>query len=217
MVSHERIYLWIYQQKRKGVDYCGYLRKGHRSRRKRKNKQTSRQIIKDKTSIEDRPEVVKKQKRVGDIEVDLVQCRKGYLLTATDRKTLFNWVGKVADKSARTVQEKLIKLLKPYKTHLKTVTSDNGLEFASHHKISKELQVDWYFAHPYCAHERGCNENQNGLLRQYAPRSTDLSKISKTTVKNWQKTLNARPRKKLNFEPPKSQFPADCSTVAFAP
>jgi IS30 family transposase len=174
-------------------------------------------IIKNKTSIEDRPEAVQRQKRCGDLEVDLVQCKNGYLITATDRKTLFNFIGEVPDKSAETVREKLVELLRPHRQTLKTITSDNGLEFADQQQSSQQLGVDWYFAHPYCSHERGCNENQNGLLRQYAKRSTDLRQVSKKTVKKWQTILNTRPRKKLNFQSPKSQFPADCSTVAFAP
>ena len=202
MLSIEAIYLWIYDQKRKGIDYTHLLRRHHRKRRKRKLDKQPRSIIKNKVSIDDRPDVVNDQQRVGDMEADLVKCTNGYLLTITDRKSLFNYIRKIPDKTSASVHDAMIAALQPLKPNIKTITTDNGTEFALHQQIAKELNIDWFFAYPYSSWQRGCNENQNGLIRQYASRKTDLEQVSNQTIEQWQKQLNYRPRKKLNFQKP---------------
>lgn len=202
MLSTEAIYLWIYSQKRKGQDYTHLLRRHHRKRRKRKLEKQPRTLIKNKVSINKRPEMVDQQTRIGDLEADLVKCKHQYLLTITDRKSLFNIFCKIPDKASQTVEAAMIKELSPHKYWIKTLTTDNGLEFARHEAIAAELDIDWYFADPYSSWQRGCNENQNGLIRQYAPRKMDLRGVSPAIIKQWQKQLNGRPRKKLNFKPP---------------
>ena len=206
MLSHEAIYLWIYERKRKGEDLTVHLRRKRKKRRNRALTKGRRVIIKDKTPIEQRPAAVAEQSRIGDFEVDLVKCKNGYFLTRTERKTLFNLIEKIPNKTATETRKALIKALKPYGHILKTITSDNGTEFAEHKAAAKALNVDWYFANPYRSCERGCNENQNGLIRQFAGRKLDLNEISDETVKIWQKTLNYRPRKKLNFDKPIDHF-----------
>ena len=84
---------------------------------------------------------------------------------------------KLASKKADLVAQAMIDLLSWVK-HLETIKSDNGKEFATHQMISKELLVDFYFAHPYASWERGTNENTNGLLRQYFPKGTGLANIT---------------------------------------
>ncbi|MBS1775735.1 MAG: IS30 family transposase, partial [Bacteroidetes bacterium] len=174
MLSTEGIYLWIYQQRKSGKeDLTPYLRIHHRKRRKRKLEKQPRVIIKNKTSIHDRPIIVAQQLRFGDMETDLVKCTNGYILTITERKSLFNFLVKIPNKEAETVKNAIIKTLIPFKHLIKTITSDNGTEFAKHTEIAKELHVPWFFADPYCSQQRGCNENQNGLLRQYLNRKTN--------------------------------------------
>jgi transposase, IS30 family len=115
MLSVEAIYLWIYAQKKKGVDYTNYLRRHHRKRRKRRLSKHPRTIIKNKTSIHDRLEVINEQQRIGDFEVDLVKAQNGYIVTITERKTLFNLIEKINQKEAMQVQNAIIKALEPYK------------------------------------------------------------------------------------------------------
>ena len=100
MLSHEAIYLWIYERKRKGEDLTVHLRRKRKKRRNRALTKGRRVIIKDKTPIEQRPAAVAEQSRIGDFEVDLVKCAKGYLLTCTERKTLFNLIEKIPNKTA---------------------------------------------------------------------------------------------------------------------
>jgi IS30 family transposase len=199
MLSTEAIYLWLYEC---GREYLHLLRRHHRKRRKRRLDKQARSIIKNKTSIDQRPGVVERQERVGDLEADLMKCTNGYLLTITDRKSLFNFIRKIPDKSAASVERAMIDTLSPLKASIKTITTDNGTEFVNHQNIARELNVDWYFADPYSSWQRGCNENQNGLIRQFANRKTDLNLISDQTISQWQKQLNHRPRKKINFQKP---------------
>jgi IS30 family transposase len=202
MLSFEGIYLWIYDKKKQGADYTYLLRRGHRKRRKRASDRQPRCIIKNRVSISERPEVVEMQKRTGDMEVDLVKCTNGYLLTITDRKSLLNLIRKIPNKTAAAVQKAMTEALMPIKEAVHTITSDNGTEFARHDKISETLDVKWYFADAYSSWQRGCNENQNGLIRQYANRKKDLDTVSEATILEWQKKLNYRPRKKINFDKP---------------
>jgi IS30 family transposase len=206
MLSIEAIYLWIYDLKGQGTDYTHLLRRHHRKRRKRALTKQPRTIIKNKVSIEARPQIVNEQQRIGDMEADLVQCTNGYLLTITDRKCLYNFIEKIPDKTAESVRKATLKALMPYILQIHTITTDNGTEFARHEHLAADLGIKWYFAHPYSSWERGCNENQNGLIRQFADIKTDLTQINENTIQLWQKQLNFRPRKKLNFQKPIDVF-----------
>lgn len=206
MLSVEAIYLWVYEQKKQGFDLSGYLRRRHRKRRKRALCKQPRSVIKNKKSIEQRPQAVEKQERIGDFELDLAKCQNGYLVVATERKTLLNLICKIPNKSAIEVQKATINMFKSYQNILHTITSDNGTEFAYHQTIAQSLAINWYFAHPSAPYERGANENQIGLIRQFFPRKTNLHQISDQLILDVQNQLNSRPRKKLNFETPKFLF-----------
>lgn len=219
MLSTEAIYLWLYKQKRLATTYAPLvtmLRRAHRKRRKRLLQKGRRDILKDKVSIAKRPQLVQQQTRCGDLEADLVKCQNGYLLTITDRKTLFNFITKLPNKEADTVADAIVKTLKPYKGAIFTITSDNGTEFARHQQIAQALQIQWYFADPYCSQQRGCNENQNGLIRQYFTRKTNLNLYSDNDIKTIERILNHRPRKKNQYLPPIKLFlhPSPVALVA---
>lgn len=92
---------------------------------------------------------------------------------------------------------------------VKTLTSDNGFEFAGHVNIARKLKADFYFARPYSPWERGLNEQINGLIRQYYPKGTDFESLTQTDVYEVMKQLNHRPRKTLNYKTPAEiLFPA---------
>jgi len=99
-------------------------------------------------------------------------------------------------------------MLKPYKYHLKTLTLDNGKEFAYHQDISNALKLDVYFCHPYCSYERGLSEHTNGLLRQRHPKGSSFALIDDTTTKQDEYILNNRARKVLDFQTPLEVFSA---------
>ena len=89
---------------------------------------------------------------------------------------------------------------------VRTITSDNGREFAGHEKIAEQLNADFYFAHPYSSWERGTNENTNGLIRQYFPKSRDFTTITQQEINTVMKRLNNRPRKRLGYLTPNQVF-----------
>lgn len=204
-ISYETIYQHIWSDKKSG----GYLfqhlrRKGKAYQSRSKDKQAGRGFIKNRISIDERPHVVDDKSRMGDWEIDLVigKGHSGALVTVVERKTSFTVSTRVDDKSAKTVTAATIALLAPFKSAVLTITADNGKEFAYHEKMTESLKCDVYFADPYCSWQRGLNENTNGLLRQYWPKSTDFKKVSQSAVQDVIVNLNDRPRKKLNYKTP---------------
>jgi len=158
--------------------------------------------------IDKRPKVVEKKRRIGDLEIDTVIGKDhiGALVTAVDRKSKFTLIKKVASKHAEVVTLALIEMLEPIKPIIKTITSDNGKEFAYHKIVSNTLETAFYFAHPYHSWERGLNEHTNGLIRQYLPKKTDFTQISQEEIITIQEKLNHRPRKVLGYRTPHEVF-----------
>lgn len=204
IVSHERIYQYIWEDKHKGGLLYKHLRNKGRRYRKRGNLKDSRGIISDRVFIDERPVIVDKKERIGDIEIDLVIGRhhKQAILTVVERKSGMAWLRKLQNKSAQGVEEKLIEILLPIRKYIYTITSDNGKEFARHKTIAEKLLAQFYFAHPYHSWERGCNENYNRLLRQYFPKKTDFSTITEEQLEAIQLKINTRERKRLGYLSP---------------
>lgn len=100
----------------------------------------------------------------------------------------------------------MVSSLKPLKKFIKTITYDNGREFVEHESIAKILGCDSYFATPYHSWERGQNENANGLLRQYFPKSMELVKVTEKEAVIAVDKLNNRPRKCLGYKTPYEAF-----------
>jgi transposase, IS30 family len=203
-VNHESIYLYIWSDKRSGGDLYTYLRRQGKKYDKRRNGKSTRGQIKNRVSIDDRPQVVDDKSRIGDWEIDTVigKGHSGALVTIVERVTNFTVSQQVEGKTAEAVTKATIALLKPLKDVVHTITADNGKEFAYHEEISQALGTEFYFAHPYSSWERGLNENTNGLLRQYFPKKTDFKKVTQHEVERAVKKLNARPRKLLDFRTP---------------
>lgn len=205
MLCTESIYLFVYQNRfRFGKDLTNLLRRRRRKRRKRCLLKQPRTIIKNKKTIHNRPPEVLLRKDFGHFEIDTAKCKNGYLLVLTERKTLFNHIIAMPNKTAQNVQNAIAEL--PFKNSIKTITSDNGTEFANHQQITENQTFDWYFADTYSPQQRGTNENQIGQIRYYLPRNADLNTIDKQTIINIQAKLNNRPRKKLNFIAPAKLF-----------
>jgi IS30 family transposase len=206
LVSPEWIYQYIYADKRSGGTLHRHLR-CQKKRRKRYGKYDRRGIIPARKSIEERPEIVELRERLGDWEIDTIigKGHKGAMVTLTERKSRFTLVRKVDSKSADLVAQAIIELLS-WVQPLKTITSDNGKEFAAHQLISKELSIDFYFAHPYASWERGTNENTNGLIRQYLPKERDMRTVTTEEEIMIMDRLNLRPRKCLDFRTPYEVF-----------
>ena len=210
-ISHETIYKHIWSNKRTGGTLYKHLRHSNRKHRKRYGSKQRRGRIKGQVSIDLRPAVVDAKSRIGDWEIYTVTGKnsKGYLITVVERKSKFTLIKRVPDKQSDEMAKAIIKLLRPHKESVLTITADNGKEFTRHKKISKSLKADVYFAHPYHAWERGLNENTNGLLRQYFPKKMDFRTNDDKSIQHAMERLNNRPRKTLGYATPNEVFLRD--------
>ena len=127
---------------------------------------------------------------------------KGALVTLDERKSKLRLALPVNSKKAHVVTDAIDLLLTPIRNYVQTITFDNGKEFTLHEKIAESIQCDTYFAKPYHSWERGQNENANGLLRQYFPKSMELVDVASKQVREAVHKLNSRPRKCLGFKTP---------------
>ncbi len=176
---------------------------------KRRYRKTDARYIPDRVSNHARPPEAD-GKRFGDWEMDLIigKEQKSAILTLCDRSVnyliMMPLPGK--GKNPREVALAAIEALLPYKRYVKTITTDNGLEFTAHKIIAKKPDTTVYFADSYASWQKGAIENANKLIRQYIPKGTDFRTMSEQYIKNIQYKLNERPRKKLNFSNPKTEF-----------
>lgn len=210
-VSHETIYKWIWTAKhsnhRKHKRYKNlYKHLRHTGRRqKRNNVKDKRGAITGRVGIDKRPQVVNQRSRIGDIEVDLMMGsnHKSALLVMTDRTTLITMIEKLGSKNADEVYQKMSKRLTNFNSSwIKTITFDNGKEFAQHNKIAKDLNVKTYFTRPYTSQDKGTVENRIGVIRRFFPKKTDLREVSIKRIKEVEKLLNYRPIRKFNYNNP---------------
>lgn len=205
-VSAEWIYHFVRLDKERGGTLYTYLPHHLKHRRR----PVSAHIpIKDRVSIDERPAVVDAKTRFGDWEMDTIIGKdgKGAIVTLVERTTKKLLMAKSPKgKNAKAVAKLVVQLLKPYERHVRTITTDNGTEFAEHKYIAKMLHTKVFFAHPYSSWEKGLVENTNKLIRQYIPNGTDFSSLSDDYILFVQTELNLRPRKLLNFSSPKQKF-----------
>ena len=131
--------------------------------------------------------------KLGDFEIDLIvgPKNKGAILTVVDRLSRQCIIEKLGSKGSKEIKDILFSAFKNYDGEKHSITSDNGSEFILHEEIAKELQIDYYFAHPYASYERGSIENLNGLIRQYIPKGTVFDDIDQTYVKQIEENLEA--------------------------
>jgi IS30 family transposase len=202
-ISHERVYQYIYADKRSGGDLYRYLR-CQKKRRKRYGIYDRRGIIPNQVSIDERPAIVAARSRFGDWEGDTVigKGHQGALVTLVERKSLYTVMQAVTHKTADAVRHAVTELLTPLTDLVHTITYDNGREFADHEGMASDLEADIYFAHPYSSWERGVNENTNGLIRQYFPKNRNLTTVTDEEINQATNRLNHRPRKTLNYRTP---------------
>jgi transposase, IS30 family len=212
-VSAQTIYTWIAQDEQRTYWQAMLRRRGRRPYR--------RQNLAKKSAaarIANRPEVIEQRLRLGDFEGDTVLGPPGTggLATLVDRKSRFTILVKVQSKNADHVHAKLKERLRELaEEHRRSITFDNGTEFARCQRLEKHLGILLYYADPGCPYQRGTNENTNGLIRQYCPKGTDFRNVSHREVRRVENLLNNRPRACLAFRTPAEVFfekttPTDC-------
>jgi transposase, IS30 family len=200
-ISHQTIYAWIRAQEAAGKHWRRYLRSTGWKRPGREN----RGLLPACTSIDRRPAVVDRRGRFGDWEGYTVvgAGRRGGALTLVERKSRYLLLGRVGDLRAATVRQSAVELYDATPPALrKTLTLDNGKEFAEHKQLEVDASLKTYFAKAYCAWQRGTNENTNRLVRQFFPKGTNLASIPKHRFTRVQQLLNNRPRKCLGYRTP---------------
>jgi len=203
--STSMIYSRVEKDKIEGGDLWMCLRRSRKTYRKKFGKDGKLENgIKNRVSIEERPEKVEYRERFGDLEGDTIigAKQKGALLTLNDRVTKKVSINKLESKSSDHVCEEMIKATLKFEGKKHTCTLDNGTEFAGHEDFTDATGVKVFFCHPRTPEERGSNENTNGLIRQYIPKGTDISLVSKIRIKKIEYSLNSRPRQRLNFLTP---------------
>jgi IS30 family transposase len=156
-------------------------------------------LIPNRRDIDERPAVVDEKQEIGHWEGDTVYGQDGYLVTMVERVSKLLLTCRVKNKTKKAVTKAINTILKPFKSICKTITFDNGGEFAGHAKIKKHLKCDVFFAKPYHSWERGLNENTNGLLRRFFPKGMAIGKLTKKEIDDAQLLINMRPRKTLNY------------------
>ena len=167
-------------------------------------------MIPHRIDIAERPAIVDRKSRLGDWAGDPIvgAHHKGALLTHVERKSLFTTISKLSRSTATTAHRATVHRLNPLRTHVHTITDDNGTEFARHQETAHRLRAQVDFATPYHAWEHGVNENTNGLIRDFFPQGTDFSTIHPATVAKVERLLNRTPRKSLGLQTPNEVFHA---------
>ena len=197
-LSRQTIYGWIDQPQQR-ERWRSLLRLS----RRRKRRESSG--LPGGVSIAGRPRIVDLRRRFGDWEGDTIVGRghRGGLVSLVERKSGYTLLARVDDRRAATVRCAAQQRLTALPPHLRrTMTFDNGKEFAEHEALAVATGMTIYFAEPYCSWQRGTNENTNGLVREFLPKGTDLTAYSHHEVAAIESSLNDRPRKRLGYLTP---------------
>jgi IS30 family transposase len=215
-VSHETIYQHVYADKVQGGELWKQLRCQKKRRKRYASGRDRRGQIIGRRPIAERPKSVETRSQIGHWEGDTVigAGHQQAIVTLVERKSGFAVLRHVTRKTSELVSQAIISSLAPLAQRVKTVTYDNGKEFAGHAVVDKALKSTAYFADPFASWQRGSNENFNGLLRQYIPKKRPLSTVTDDELKMIQDLINHRPRKRLGFKTPHEVFHQSLKRVA---
>lgn len=207
-MSHETIYQYIWKDKANGGNLWTHLRQSSKQRRKRYNAYDSRGRLAEKRHISERPASVDTRKYKGHWEIDTVHGRGSShcIVTLLERKTGYVMIGKLPDKTTAALNKKTISLINRDPINFKTITADNGTEFHQYKIVEDHHSVRFYFATPYHSWERGSNENVNGLIRQYLPKTESMQGVTQQQCDRIATALNTRPRKRFNYKTPQEIY-----------
>lgn len=207
-ISHETIYRYIWADKARGGTLWTHLRGARKNCRKRYGAYDWRGRLAGKRHISERPPVVETRTTVGHWEADTVMgaADKHCIFTMVERKTGYVLIGKLTNRTKRQLRKRAVPLIKDQPRKVKTITCDHGTEFHCYKAIEKRTDSLFYFANPYHSWERGTNENTNGLIRQYLPKGESMKTLTQWDCKRIAKTLNSRPRKRLEYKTPEECY-----------
>lgn len=201
-VSAETIYDWVFQKE--NADLIRLLPSKKGKKRGRRSRHKTRSQIADRASIHDRPEEIEERKQAGHWEGDLMICKQTRpLLVLKERKSRYLIVSKLNGKTAAETADQIINVLNRLSPHIRrSITFDNGKEFAKHSLIKKACKMSTWFCDAYASWQKGAVENANGRLRRDLPRNLDIDKVSDEELQDIVLTHNLTPRKCLGFITP---------------
>ncbi|WP_192034467.1 IS30 family transposase [Halomonas sp. YLGW01] len=208
-VSHQWIYSLIWDDKARGGELWKHLRQPkRRSKHRAQAKSAGLGKIPNRVGIEHRAAEIDDRRFIGHWEGDtVVQGHKqSGLVTLVERRSGYLLAARLPKLSAELTQRAMIRLLKPRRGAVQTITLDNGSEFADHETVAQAVTAATYFCDPYCSGQRGTNENTNGLIRQYFPKGTDFRQVTDAKLRKVVEKLNDRPRKRLGYRTPAQVF-----------
>jgi IS30 family transposase len=204
-MSATTIYKRIKADHDEGGDLWMYLRRSRKTyRRSFAIPESHHAEIKNRVSIDERPEKVDYRERLGDLEGDTMvgAKHKGAILTMNDRVSKKVVIEKLESKNSEHVGAVMITATEKFPGKKHTCTLDNGKEFAAHEDFTDATGIPVYFCHPRTPEQRGSNENTNGLIRQYLPKGTDFTEVTQIQLKKIEYKLNSRPRQGLAYLSP---------------
>lgn len=207
-IGKDSIYKYIYQERKGLVKHLRCQKGGYRCRYGTRIREKRREELKKKR-IDKRPIEVEIKERLGDWEGDTIVGKEKniHILTHVDRKSGILFADKLNRATAEMTKVKTIERFKKIpKSKKHTITYDNGNTFAYHEIIERHVGINIYFAWPYHSWERGCNENTNGLLRQFFPKGSPFVNIQQEDIERVVRLINNRPRKRLDYLTPYEVF-----------
>lgn len=205
-VCVETVYAYIRADRKNGGDLYRHCR--HQLKHRRRQVSATYTAVQNRTMIDERP-AHWDGSTPGDFEMDTIVGKdgNGAIVTLVERNTNFTLARKLPHgKNARALAEAVIIMLLPYIGKIRSITTDNGSEFAEHLLIAKRLKTKIFFAHPYSSWEKGCIEYHNKLIRQYIPKGSDFDNVTEEMLKEIVMKINRRPRLKLDFSTPVAEF-----------
>ncbi len=208
-ISHEAIYQAIYSQDslRFLIIYLAQARPKRRNKGQGKTRRGP--AIPNRVGIAERPSAVEQRREPGHWEGDTIvgNNQDGFIVTLAERSArLLHAVKTQTKKAAEIAQAVIDTLLDRPTSWVKSITFDNGTEFAHHQRMTRELGASIYFADPYAAYQRGTNENTNGLIRRYLPKRTSFKDLTQRQLDAIVDQINNRPRKCLGYRTPNEVF-----------
>lgn len=203
LVSISTIYRYIYREELPNISKKIHLRRRGKFQLPRNSCYNT---IQPERIIPEWPDEIKNRTRIGDWEGDTVYgaVGKGLVVTLADRKTRYLLAGKLQSRNAALTEQVVVKLLtgKP----VKSLSLDNGSEFANFREIEAQIASPIYFAEPHKPWQRGTNENTNDILRFFFPKGTNFHDVSDEDLEEVVYLINTRPRKCLNWKSPFEVF-----------
>jgi IS30 family transposase len=212
-VSRSAIEKYLHSSYGEAVRYDVACRKKLFRRRTRRKNSLS---LDGRKFIDERPEVVQKRGRLGDLEIDLIISGRGgtgSLLTAVDRRSRVSFVRRLLPVTAENLIQVLLEIKAEY-PELKSITADNDILFACHKRLEELLGVPFYFCHPYSSWEKGSVENLNKYIRKFIRKGSNIASFSRKLISEVESSANRRYMKVLGYLTPREYALQDACSRA---